>query len=76
MAWKSARGEEMKHLIDTEFLIAVVEQYPVLWDRDHELYKCTNRTATAWKDVCRAMFLNYNTLEEHEKNTFGELIKS
>ena len=59
----------MKVLLDTEFLIAIIEQYPVLWDKENELYKCSISTANAWKDVCRAVFLNYDSAEEHEKTS-------
>ncbi|GFR95111.1 Myb/SANT-like transcription factor [Elysia marginata] len=67
---KPFEESEMKHLIDTEYLIAIVEHYPVLWDRTNESYKCSYSTAQAWKEVCRALFDNYDSLDEYDKNRF------
>ncbi|RUS75780.1 hypothetical protein EGW08_016466 [Elysia chlorotica] len=74
MSWRSSRGEEIKGLFDTEFLIAVIEQYPIIWDKGNRLYKCSSSTANAWKEVCRAVFANYDEAKEHEQNSSLRLV--
>ncbi|GFO50380.1 myb/sant-like transcription factor [Plakobranchus ocellatus] len=64
----------MKNLIDTELLIKQVEKYPMLWDKENDSYKCATTTASAWREVSRALQPDYDSLEEYEKNSLVQMI--
>ncbi|XP_063592448.1 uncharacterized protein LOC134769612 [Penaeus indicus] len=61
-------GEE----IDTERLISLVQERPVLWDKTEDIYKDRNATKNAWKEVCMELKPDFEELEDREKNTFGK----
>lgn len=60
--------------IDTEILISAVECRPILWDKSQDLYKDRNGTKNAWEEVCVELKSNFNSLQNNEKNEFGEFV--
>lgn len=63
-------GEEIE--IDTERLISLVQERPVLWDKTEDIYKDRNATKNAWKEVCVQLKHDFEELKDREKNTFGK----
>ena len=63
-------GEEIE--IDTERLIFLVQERPVLWDKTEDIYKDRNATKNAWKEVCMELKPDFEELDDREKNTFGK----
>lgn len=60
--------------IDTDILISAVECGPILWDKSQELYRDRNGTKNAWEEVCSELKSNFNSLQNSEKNEFGEFV--
>ncbi|XP_061714803.1 uncharacterized protein LOC133523313 [Cydia pomonella] len=60
--------------IDNELLIDLVEQHPVLWDKNTELYKNRVATQAAWKEIMIVFDPNFETKEEKTRQVFAKLI--
>jgi len=59
---------------DVEFLITLVQERPVLWDKGLELYKDRNATKNAWREVLIELNPEFDALDDKEKNLFGKYI--
>ncbi|XP_022179000.1 uncharacterized protein LOC111039711 [Myzus persicae] len=57
---------------DVEFLITLVQERPVLWDKGLELYKDRNATKNAWREVLIELNPEFDALDDKEKNLFGQ----
>ena len=57
---------------DTDLLISLVEARPVLWDKTDDSYKDRSKTKKAWREVCVCLQEDFETLEDAQKNAFGE----
>lgn len=64
-----------KHLIleeiNCEFLISLVQDRPVLWDKLHESYKVREQTRLAWVEIFKAMNPWYEEMDEINQETYG-----
>lgn len=60
--------------IDIDFLISLVQERPIIWDKSHEHYSDKFRKANEWADVCKKLFQGYEESEDQKKNKIGELL--
>lgn len=60
--------------IDLDFLISLVQERPIIWDKSHEHYSDKFRKANEWAAVCRKIFQDYEEFEDQKKNKIGELL--
>lgn len=60
--------------IDIDFLISLVQERPILWDKSHEHYSDKFRKANEWAAVCKIIFQDYEEFEDQKKNKIGELL--
>ena len=58
--------------IEIELLISLVEERPVLWNKNIDGYKNRNFTVAAWNDVCSVLHEGFNSLSDKEKNDFSK----
>ncbi|XP_014282969.1 uncharacterized protein [Halyomorpha halys] len=54
--------------MDSELLIAAIERRPCIWDVFHEDYQDRNRTKSAWVQVCKEFYPEYDVLSEGDRN--------
>ena len=68
-----ARGvcATMEQEIDTDRLISLVQERPVLWDKTTDIYKDRNATRSAWKEVCVELKPEFEEMEDNAKNIFS-----
>lgn len=59
--------------IDIDFLISLVQERPIIWDKSHEHYSDKFRKANEWAAVCKIIFQDYEEFEDKKKNKIGEL---
>lgn len=59
---------------DVEFLITLMQEWPVLWDKGLELYKDRNALKNAWREVLIELNPEFDVLDDKEKNLFGKYI--
>lgn len=57
--------------IDTEVLISLVEERPVIWDKTLEIYKDRNLKTSAWREICAILKADFKEMEEKERQEFG-----
>ncbi|CAL1297322.1 unnamed protein product, partial [Larinioides sclopetarius] len=62
----------LSELIDNEFLISLIQERPVLWDKTLEIYRDRTATENAWREVCREIRDDFERLEEKERKNFGK----
>lgn len=60
--------------IDIDFLISLVQERPIIWDKSHEHYSDKFRKANEWVAVCKKIFQDYEEFEDQKKNKIGELL--
>lgn len=60
--------------IDIDFLISLVQERPIIWDKSHDHYRDKFRTANECAAVCKKIFQDYEELEDQKKNKIGELL--
>lgn len=60
--------------IEVDQLIPLVEQRPVLWDKSLEDHKSRNLTLLAWRQVCCALFPDFPSLTDKQKNEYCTLL--
>ncbi|CAH0720597.1 unnamed protein product, partial [Brenthis ino] len=60
--------------INPEFLICLVESRPALWDKSLENYKDFGIRAAAWRDICRIMNPEFNTITRTQQNAYVKFI--
>lgn len=60
--------------IDIEFLISLVQERPIIWDKSHEHYSDRFRKVNEWAAVCKIIFQDYEEFEDQKKNKIGELL--
>lgn len=60
--------------IDIDFLISLVQERPIIWDKSHEHYSDKFRKANEWAAVCKIIFQDYEEFEDKKKNKIGELL--
>jgi hypothetical protein len=53
--------------VDAELLISFIEERPVLWDKTFETYKDKNLTLEAWREICRIVHPNFESLNERKR---------
>lgn len=53
-------------------LIEAIERRPCLWDKNNKDYKDKAARETAWRDVCRALDEDFDSMGNGEKRTFGK----
>lgn len=58
--------------IDSELLITLVQQRPVLWDKTIDEYKDRNKTLEGWKEICRILKDDFDEISEKEQNDIGK----
>ncbi|XP_055938847.1 uncharacterized protein LOC129968703 [Argiope bruennichi] len=56
--------------IDTEFLIALVKERPILWDKTGGIYRDRHATRMAWKEICILLKDDFQTSDVKEKYAF------
>ncbi|KAF8792543.1 hypothetical protein HNY73_004127 [Argiope bruennichi] len=56
--------------IDTEFLIALVQERPILWDKIGGIYRDRHATRKAWKEICILLKDDFQTSDVKEKYAF------
>lgn len=61
--------------IDSEILISLVQERPVLWDKTLEIYKDRNATRNAWKEIYIELHNDFDNFEDKEKKAFGEFLQ-
>ncbi|XP_052741558.1 uncharacterized protein LOC128198759 [Bicyclus anynana] len=62
--------------IDIDFLISLVQERPIIWDKSHEHYSDKFRKANEWVAVCKKIFQDYEEFEDQKKNKIGnEVVK-
>lgn len=59
--------------INTELLISLVEERPVIWDKTLNLYKDKKSKESAWKEICVALNKDFEELEQKQRQNFGKL---
>jgi len=59
---------------DVEFLITLVQERPVLWDKFLDSYKDRNATKNAWREILIQLNPEFDALDDKEKNLFGKYI--
>lgn len=59
---------------DVEFLITLVQERPVLWDKSLDSYKDRNATKNAWREILIELNPEFDALDDKEKNVFGKYI--
>ncbi|CAK1545215.1 unnamed protein product [Leptosia nina] len=57
--------------IDIDFLISLVQERPIIWDKSHEHYSDKFRKANEWVAVCKKVFQDYDEFEDQKKNKIG-----
>lgn len=60
--------------IDIDYLISLVQERPIIWDKSHEHYSDKFRKANEWAAVCKIIFQDYEEFEDQKKNKIGELL--
>jgi len=58
--------------IDTEFLISLTEERPVIWDKTLDLYKDKNLKESAWEEICVILNTDFEELEQKQRQNFGK----
>ncbi|CAH1969929.1 unnamed protein product [Acanthoscelides obtectus] len=59
--------------IDIDFLISLVQERPIIWDKGHEHYNDKFRKANEWVSVCKHLYADYEEFDDTKKNKIGEL---
>ncbi|XP_049803045.1 uncharacterized protein LOC126237209 [Schistocerca nitens] len=59
--------------INTQQLIALVEQRPVIWDKTLYAYKDRKLKEAAWREVCAALREDFEQLGQKQRQEFGKL---
>ena len=44
----------------------------MLWDKTDDVYRDRNETKKAWREVCVCLQEHFETLQDAQKNAFGE----
>jgi hypothetical protein len=57
--------------VDAELQISFIEERPVLWDRTSETYKDKNLTLEAWREICKTVHLDIESLDERKRKEIG-----
>ncbi|CAG5004989.1 unnamed protein product [Parnassius apollo] len=57
--------------IDIDFLVSLVQERPIIWDKSHEHYSDKFRKANEWVAVCKKIFQDYEEFEDQKKNKIG-----
>ncbi|CAG5050453.1 unnamed protein product [Parnassius apollo] len=60
----------MAKTFDTEYLIKLVEDRPVIWDKTLITYRDRNLRAAAWHDICINLKEDFEDMEEKERQAF------
>lgn len=60
-------------IVENDFLIQLVRERPILWDKTLDDYRHKQRTYNAWKDICLLNFEHFQTFSEKEKRHVGKL---
>lgn len=58
--------------IDMDYLISLVQEREVLWDKFHVDFKNNNLKAKAWADVTKKLFPEFDSYAPDRKNKIGE----
>lgn len=58
--------------LHTDFIITLVKERPVLWDKTMLEYRDKSLTKEAWNDICRVCNNDWDNLSYNEKHTYGE----
>lgn len=46
--------------IDVDYLISLIQEREILWDKSHDNFKNKNLKAKAWEDVTKNLFTEYD----------------
>lgn len=60
--------------IDSEVLISLVEERPVLWDNTLPGYKDRITTVCAWAEVCKAFKTDFDELPKRDQSDCGNFL--
>ena len=66
----------MDEELDTEKLISLVQDRPVLWDKTADIYKDRNATKNGWREVCMELNPEFEEMEDTDQNSFGNYFYS
>jgi len=58
--------------IDTELLISLIEERPVIWDKTLDSYKNKNLKESAWKEISIILNRDFKELEQKQRQDFGK----
>lgn len=60
--------------IEMDYLISLVQEREILWDKSHMDFKNNNLKAKAWEAVIKHLFPDYDNYTPDEKNKIGESV--
>lgn len=65
---------EKVEIVDTDMekLIMFVEERPLLWDKSLKEYKDRNKNREAWREICQAIFPEFEEKSASEKKQLGK----
>jgi hypothetical protein len=54
--------------VDAESLVSFIEERPALWERTLEIYKDKNLSLEAWREICKIVHPDFESLDERKRN--------
>lgn len=59
-------------VIDMDYLITLVQERQILWDKSNVDFKNKNMKIKAWEQIAKILFPDYDNLAPDIKNQIGE----
>ncbi|XP_063622935.1 uncharacterized protein LOC134795012 [Cydia splendana] len=60
--------------INSEDLIALVQERGIIWDKPIEEYKNKHLKLAAWREICSLLVPDFEKLDEKERHKYGKLV--
>lgn len=64
----------MSEVTDSDLLIALIEDQPVLWDKTTEEYKNKHLKTAAWQETYKLLFPGFEEMSLTERTRLGKYI--
>jgi hypothetical protein len=61
--------------VDAELLISFIEERPVRWDRTLETYRDKNFTLEAWREICKIVHPDFESLDERKRKEYNGVLR-
>lgn len=61
---------------DVDYMISLIEERPVLWDKTIPEYKNRLLKTESWKEVCESLFSSYEEFSNEKKKEVGKYIST